>query len=61
MEIITTPEVALEFSEVLPEWVIIKSATDKYCQAILEVQIDKGESSAIALALEIENSTIIFG
>ncbi len=58
-EVITTPEVASEFGEPLPAWVIIKSATDYYRQAILEVQIDKGESSAIALALEIENSTVI--
>ncbi|MDC8002371.1 DUF3368 domain-containing protein [Aequorivita todarodis] len=58
-EVITTPEVASEFGEPLPAWVIIKSATDYYRQAILEVQIDKGESSAIALALEIETSTVI--
>ncbi len=32
---------------------------DKYRQTILELQIDKGESSAIALALETPNSVVI--
>lgn len=58
-EIITTPEIASEFGEVLPEWVEIISVKDIYRQQLLEMQIDKGESSAIALALEIPNSTVI--
>lgn len=58
-EIITTLEIATEFGEVLPEWVLIKSAKDNYRQQLLEMQIDKGESSAIALALETPNCTII--
>jgi len=36
----------------LPEWIVIKGAADNYKQQLLELQIDKGESSAIALALE---------
>ena len=58
-QIITTPEIAAEYGEKLPEWVEITAVTDKYRQQILEMQIDKGESSAIALALEIPDSTII--
>ncbi len=58
-QIITTPDIAGEYGEALPEWVEIIEVTDKYRQQILEMQIDKGESSAIALALEIPNSTII--
>lgn len=57
--IITTQDVADEFGEDLPEWVIIENAKDKYHQRILELQIDKGESSAIALALEIPDCTLI--
>ncbi|MEO6453367.1 MAG: DUF3368 domain-containing protein [Ginsengibacter sp.] len=57
--IITTPDIAAEYNEALPEWIEIKSATDKYYQQILELQIDKGEASAIALALEITDSIII--
>ena len=58
-EIITTIEIATEFGETLPDWVKIKKVTDTYKQQLLELQLDKGESSAIALALEIPGSTII--
>jgi len=58
-QITTTPEVMNEFGDVLPEWVIIKSPSDKQKQLILEQQVDKGEASAIALALEIPGSLII--
>ena len=58
-EIITTQEVADEFGEALPDWIKIESPTNKLLQQTLELQLDKGESSAIALALEIPNSTLI--
>ncbi len=58
-QIITTEEIANEFGEKLPDWVEIKTVSDKLKQQILEIQIDKGESSAIALALEIPDSTIV--
>jgi predicted nucleic acid-binding protein len=57
--IFTTPEVASEFGQPLPDWIVIKSATDKYSQRILEMQVDKGEASAIALALELSDCIII--
>jgi predicted nucleic acid-binding protein len=58
-EIITTIDIASEYGEYLPDWVEIRKVTDIYKQQLLELQIDKGESSAIALALEIPNSTVI--
>lgn len=58
-QIITTPDIAEEFGEPLPLWITIQSVTDKLRQQILELQIDKGESSAIALALEIDDSILI--
>ena len=58
-EIITTKEVLQEFGEDLPNWVLVKSATDKYRQRILETQVDRGEASAIALALEFSKSMLI--
>lgn len=58
-QIITTIEIATEFGDQLPDWVSIHQVTDKYRQQLLEMQIDKGESSAIALALETPNCTII--
>ncbi|OYU57357.1 MAG: DUF3368 domain-containing protein [Chitinophagaceae bacterium BSSC1] len=58
-QIITTIEIATEFGDQLPDWVSIHQVTDKYRQQLLEMQIDKGESSAIALALETPDCTII--
>ncbi|OIR06994.1 hypothetical protein GALL_109010 [mine drainage metagenome] len=58
-KIITTIDIAIEYNEPLPEWIEIVAITDKYRQQILEMQIDKGESSAIALALEIPDCLLI--
>ena len=58
-QIITTPDIAGEFGEVLPEWVQVMPIADKYRQQLLEMQLDKGESSAITLALELPGSTLI--
>ena len=58
-QITTTIDIATEFGEVLPDWVEIATVVDKYSQQLLEMQIDIGESSAIALALETPNSTMI--
>ena len=57
--IITTSEVANEYGELLPEWIEIKSVKDKNKQKIFENEVDKGEASAIALAIETPQSTII--
>lgn len=57
--VITTPDIANEFGELLPGWVTIKSPIDRKRQQILERQIDKGEASAIALALETPGSVLI--
>jgi len=58
-QIFTTPDIVEEFDEMLPEWVIVENVSDKSKQRILELQIDRGESSAIALALEMPKSTLI--
>ena len=58
-KIITTTEIAQEFGESLPNWVEIVSVSDKSKQELLEMQVDTGEASAIALALESENPFLI--
>jgi hypothetical protein len=58
-QIATTIDVAIEYGYTLPEWVEIIEVKDKSKQLLLELQIDKGESSAIALALEFPGSTVI--
>ena len=57
--IVTTPEIADEFGETLPDWVELVAVKDRSKQQLLATQIDKGEASAMALALEIENSWLI--
>ena len=58
-QIITTIDIATEYGEALPQWVETKIVSDKYRQQLLEMQIDKGEASAIALALETPECTVI--
>jgi predicted nucleic acid-binding protein len=58
-EIAITQEIADEFGESLPSWIVIKKVQDSKRQIILELDLDKGESSAIALALENEVSLLL--
>lgn len=57
--ITTTPEVAQEFSEQLPSWIRIEKVKDKKYQEILEMHVDWGEASAIALAKEIDSPLVL--
>ncbi|MEO6404046.1 MAG: DUF3368 domain-containing protein [Ferruginibacter sp.] len=57
--IITTPEVASEFGKPLPEWITIQKATNKDLQTIMESKVDKGEASAITLAMEMPDCVLI--
>ncbi len=58
-QITTTIEIANEFGDTLPDWIEIIAASDKLKQQILELQIDVGEASAIALAIEMGDSVLI--
>jgi predicted nucleic acid-binding protein len=51
-KIYITEDIALEFGESLPEWVIIENVKNKKYQQLLGLYLDLGEASAIALALE---------
>jgi predicted nucleic acid-binding protein len=57
--VLTTPEVAQEFMEELPDWIKIENVKDKKYQEFLETQVDFGEASAIALAKEMESPLLI--
>ncbi len=59
VELITTPEIAEEFGEKLPDWIKIQSVSDKKYQLFLETQIDSGEASAIALATEYDDAFLL--
>jgi len=58
-EIITTQEVANEFGLPLPSWIDIKGPSNKKYQSIIEASVDKGEASAIALAVEFDDCLLI--
>ena len=58
-EIITTAEVQNEYGKELPPWIMVKNAQDKNYQSFMEAIIDKGEASAIALALEYKDCLLI--
>lgn len=53
----TTPEVASEVRFKLPDWIIVRSPTKAVID--LPTSIDRGEASAIALAIEIPDSILI--
>jgi predicted nucleic acid-binding protein len=57
--IITTSEVAEEFGQPLPSWFELRQPTDKNYQTIIEASVDKGEASAIALAIELDDCLLI--
>jgi len=48
-ELITTPEIAEEYGEKLPEWIKVEPVSDRKYIEFLETQVDRGEASAIAL------------
>lgn len=58
-KILVTDEIAAEFKEPLPDWIILTKVNNKQKQYVLELQVDKGESSAIALAMELKDSLLI--
>jgi predicted nucleic acid-binding protein len=55
--IVITPIIAKEFGAALPEWVLIREVKDVQFQSTLD--IDPGEASAIALAMESGKSLLI--
>lgn len=58
-EIITTKEVEQEFGKPLPLWISIQPVADKKKILELETLVDRGEASAIALALETTDCILI--
>ncbi|HEX8277838.1 MAG TPA: DUF3368 domain-containing protein [Segetibacter sp.] len=54
-----TKEIQIEFGKPLPEGFIIQKVEDDQRKKALEQIVDKGEASAIALALETNNALLI--
>ena len=57
--ILVTPEVAAEYGELLPEWIVTKPVKDTGKIKAFNRFIDLGEASAIALALENEEAVLV--
>src|ERR1700748_579569 len=57
--ITTTPEDAVEFGLPVPLWIKIQDTYNKKNKSIIEASVDKGEASAIALAIEQDESLLI--
>lgn len=58
-EVTITPDIRNEFKSSLPDWIKEIDVQNKAYQKLLEKTLDKGESSAIALAQEIGNTLLI--
>lgn len=57
--IIITSIIKKELGIALPDWIEIIDPKDIHYQKILEMDLDKGEASAISLMLEIDNSVLL--
>lgn len=57
-KIYITPEIALEFGNTLPGWIEVKEVKNKALQKTLSQALGIGESSAIAMSLELQNSLV---
>ncbi|MDR2841400.1 MAG: DUF3368 domain-containing protein [Paludibacter sp.] len=58
-EVVITEDILAEFGEPIPEWIKVKSVTNKNYQLLLEGALDRGESSAIALSIELGDVLLI--
>lgn len=58
-EIVITSAIAQEFGKPLPDWIRIKDAANKSYQDLLQTSVDRGEASAIALAVEMGGCLLI--
>ncbi|HWB63018.1 MAG TPA: DUF3368 domain-containing protein [Chitinophagales bacterium] len=58
-KVYTTPQVAAEFKNQLPDWIIIQAIKGDERFKQLETELDSGEASAIALSYEIEDVIVV--
>ncbi|MDR1326514.1 MAG: DUF3368 domain-containing protein [Treponema sp.] len=54
-----TPEIAAEYGEDIPTWITVTPVRDHEKVRLIQKVLDPGESSAIALALEIKEPLLI--
>ncbi len=57
--ITTTEEIAAEYGKSLPSWIEVKAVVNKEYEMLLQLEVDNGEASAIALSIENGNALLI--
>jgi predicted nucleic acid-binding protein len=57
--VVVTPEIADEYGEPLPDWIKIEIVKNTTVLEAVQHDLDRGESSAIALAMETGNALLI--
>lgn len=57
--IATTNIVAKEYEKILPEWIHIESVSNQHYLQFLQLEVDQGEASIIALAMEKDNNILV--
>jgi predicted nucleic acid-binding protein len=57
--ITTTQEIAIEYGKNLPSWIEIRAVVNREYEVLLQLEVDGGEASAIALSIEIGNALLI--
>ncbi len=57
--VLTTPEIAREFGEQLPEWVTVVPVINQDLFQLYKEEVDPGEASALALAKELLADLVI--
>ena len=58
-KVFITNEVAIEFGNTLPQWIVVRTVKNLNKQNELSKLVDIGEASSIALALEIPQATLV--
>jgi predicted nucleic acid-binding protein len=58
-KLFVTPIILKEFGKRLPDWISVVSPENSHYQQILEMDLDEGEASAIALSLEMKNPILM--
>lgn len=58
-KVFVTSVIKNELKQDLPVWIQVLDPKDKHYQSILEIDLDKGEASAIALMLELDDAILI--
>ncbi|AFL81654.1 putative nucleic acid-binding protein, contains PIN domain [Aequorivita sublithincola DSM 14238] len=58
-EVYITSDIQRVFGQSLPDWIKVQNPKNSELLTTFYAKLDKGEASAIALALEIQNATVI--